>query len=369
MIETECCPQNRKYIRKNDINRSNVSNFSHDIKHLPKSEMQQRDKNLIDKICTDDHFAYHFIHEMCRPLLSKIVWTIYNNDADYDELVNNLYIHLKKPNSNGDYWYALKSFDYRTSLFDYIKTIAIRLFYTPSENVFSMPEYFIENGMAQEMFLHVDIAICRTYLWYRYIDKLDSESIANKLGIEKDKLISLSRRSIKRLNKIVKNEFPDYYNEIFRVESNETVGLEVATKIAVDNSSHQTNEARIDILSYLNKMPNKKYRIVLSMLFLEDKDYEEIAKSLNTPISNIYNIKLRAIEQLRDLVLYSKDIDDIGYYIKRIQCDRFREILLSIFIRKEDYDTICSKYRLSEHEFRKLKKEAIKELKNLIFKK
>ena len=44
---------------------------------------------MIDRICNDEQFAYHFIHEMCRPLLSKIVWTIYNNDADYDELVNN----------------------------------------------------------------------------------------------------------------------------------------------------------------------------------------------------------------------------------------------------------------------------------------
>lgn len=346
-----------------------VSNISHGIKCFSKSETNQRDKALVDRICNDEQFAYHFIHDKCRPLLSKIIWIIYDNSADYDELVNELYIHLKKPNAAGDYWHVLKSFDYRTSLFDYIKTIAVRLFYTPCENVFSIPEYLIENGLAQEMFLRVDVAICRKYLWYRYIDKLDTESIANHLGTERDKLVPLSRRSIKRLNRIVQNEFSDYYDDIFRVESKEKVGLEVATKIVADKNSHQKSEVRIDVLSYLDRMPNEKYRIVLSLLFLEDKNYEEVAEVLNTSVSNIYNIKLRAIEQLRDLVLYFKDVDNIDYYIKKVNCDRFREILLSIFIRKEDYDTICSKYRFSGHEFNKLKKEAIKELKKLIFKK
>lgn len=355
--------------RKSDDGVMGVGDISRGTKFFSKGETNQRDKALIDRICNDEQFAYHFIHEMCRPLLSKIVWTIYNNDADYDELVNNLYLHLKKPNAAGDYWHALKSFDYRTSLFDYIKTIAVRLFYTPSENVFSIPEYLIENGVAQEMFLRVDVAICRKYLWYRYIDKLDSDSIANNLGIEKDKLTSLSRRSIKRLNRIVKNEFSDYYDDIFRVESREKVGLEVATKIVADKNSHQKSEVRIDVLSYLDRMPNEKYRMVLSLLFLEDKDYEEVAEVLNTSVSNIYNIKLRAIEQLRDLVLYFKDVDNIDYYIKKVNCDRFREILLSIFIRKEDYDTVRSRYALTETDFKKMKKSALKELKSLIFKK
>ena len=141
------------------------------------------------------------------------------------------------------------------------------------------------------------------------------------------------------------------------------------TKIVADRNSHQKSEVRIDVLSYLDRMPNEKYRIVLSLLFLEDKDYEEVAEALNTSVSNIYNIKLRAIEQLRDLVLYFKDVDNIDYYIKKVNCDRFREILLSIFIRKEDYDTVRSRYALTETDFKKMKKSALKELKSLIFKK
>ena len=55
-------------------------------------ELTKRDRELVNKIIGDDNYAYEFFHEMCRPLLSKIIWTIYGNNADYEELVNELYV-------------------------------------------------------------------------------------------------------------------------------------------------------------------------------------------------------------------------------------------------------------------------------------
>ena len=87
---------------------------------LTREELIEREKAVIDKICSNDDYAYNFFHEQCRPLISKILWTIYGNNGDYDELVNELYLYLKKPNKEGEYWHNLKTFDYRTSLFDWI---------------------------------------------------------------------------------------------------------------------------------------------------------------------------------------------------------------------------------------------------------
>ena len=64
--------------------------------HLPYDELVSRDKEYVDRICNDEQFAYTFLHDKCRPLISKILWTMFGNDADYDDLVNDLYIHLKK---------------------------------------------------------------------------------------------------------------------------------------------------------------------------------------------------------------------------------------------------------------------------------
>lgn len=51
-----------------------------------------------------------------------------------------------------------------------------------------------------------------------------------------------------------------------------------------------------------------------------------------------------------------------------ISDDRDRMILTSIFIEKKDYDVVCSELKITEVQFKKFKKDAIKEIKNKIFK-
>ena len=100
-----------------------------DNNKLSREELIEKEKAVVARICSDDDFAYYFFHEKCRPLFSKILWTIFGNKSDYDELVNELYLLLKKPNAEGETWHALKTYDYRTTLFDWIKTVAVRHFY------------------------------------------------------------------------------------------------------------------------------------------------------------------------------------------------------------------------------------------------
>lgn len=95
---------------------------------------------------------------------------------------------------------------------------------------------------------------------------------------------------------------------------------------------------------------------------------EELASEMNTPVSNIYNIKKRALDQLRDLAIYSNEISNLEQYINLISDDIKREILISLFIERASYETVCSKMNITEVKLKKLKKEAIKELRNKIFK-
>ena len=171
---------------------------------LPIKELIERDKKIIERICNDDDFAYYFFHEKCRPLFSNIIWTIYNNNADYDELVNDLYIYLKEPVKESGYWHRLKTFDFRTSLFDWIKIVATRRFYTPSNEVFRIPERMIELGVAEDLFLQLRIAKYRNFLYYNYILKLSEPQLIEKLGIEENQLSALSRSSIKFFKKFHK---------------------------------------------------------------------------------------------------------------------------------------------------------------------
>ena len=177
---------------------------------LTREELIEREKAVIDKICSNDDYAYNFFHEQCRPLISKILWTIYGNNGDYDELVNELYLYLKKPNKEGEYWHNLKTFDYRTSLFDWIKTVAVRHFYTPVEETFVLPESFLDSGLAEKIFAELDRSESRKYMYFKYITKLNDNELADKLHIEVSQLSALHRRSVRLLKKTVRQKYPEH---------------------------------------------------------------------------------------------------------------------------------------------------------------
>jgi DNA-directed RNA polymerase specialized sigma24 family protein len=335
---------------------------------MPFEESKKQWKALIDRICSDDDFAYHFFHEKCRPLFSKILWKLYGNNADYDELVNELYLVLKKPDSNGEMWHALKTYDYRTSPFDWIKTVAVRHFYTPSKESFIIPDTIIESGMAEEMFSKLRKAVYRKFMCFKYLELLDDESIAAKLNLERTQLPALSRKAVKQLKSIVENQYPEYYSVLFQKSEVVEIDIDSQYDSSLGNDEVSQQELHLDVYQYLDAMPNKYYRKVIKALFIDDKAPEVLAMEMGTPVSNIYNIKSRGLDQLRDVALFSNEICNLEKYIKLISDDRNRFILSSIFIEKKDYDVVCSELKITEVQFKKFKKDAIKEVKNKIFK-
>lgn len=66
-----------------------------------------------------------------------------------------------------------------------------------------------------------------------------------------------------------------------------------------DDSEDSLNlEIALDVESTFQRMPNKRYVQILKWMLIEGYDADEVAKFMDTPISNIYNIKHRAIVQL-----------------------------------------------------------------------
>lgn len=56
-------------------------------------------------------------------------------------------------------------------------------------------------------------------------------------------------------------------------------------------------EIAMDVNTTFEKMPNKRYVQVLQWMLVEECDAEEVATKLNTTITNVYNIKHRAVIQ------------------------------------------------------------------------
>lgn len=332
---------------------------------LTREELIEREKAVIDKICSNDDYAYNFFHEQCRPLISKILWTIYGNNGDYDELVNELYLYLKKPNKEGEYWHNLKTFDYRTSLFDWIKTVAVRHFYTSVEETFVLPESFLDSGLAEKIFAELDRSESRKYMYFKYITKLNDNELADKLHIEVSQLSALHRRSVRLLKKTVRQKYPEHLDYMFVKEDVVELNIEEAGSAI---KGEEMSSAGIDALNYLAAMPDNLYRYVLYALFIENTEPEELAVEMNRKVSNIYNLKSRGLDQLRDVVLFSNEIQNLESFINLIDDDRKKLLLHSIFIDKRGYEEVCSMLNINESKFKKLKKDALKELKNKIFK-
>ena len=329
-------------------------------------ELKKRDRDIVNRIIDDDSFAYVFFHDKCRPLLSRIAWTIYGNDCNYEDLVNELFLYLKKPDKDGNYWHNLKTFDYRTSLFDWIKIVATRQFLAPINERFVIPDRYVDSGVAENVFSELESSDCRKYMHFKFILKYDDALIADKLHLPIKQLPALKRKSIRALKKVLIHTYPEYLESFFL--KNKYVVVNIDDENAWDKQSIDIPIERIDAFQYLSAMPDGLYRQVLFALFIEDKDPEELAVLMHRKVSNIYLLKSRGLDQLRDIIIFSNEIQGIEQYINLVSDDRKRLILRSIFIDKMNYEDVCTLLNITENQFRKLKKEALKEIKKHVFK-
>lgn len=334
---------------------------------LTPEQLHERDRLYVERIINDDNFAYFFFYHKCYNLFRKIQWTIFGNDADYDELINSFYLYLKQPDKeNGEEWHKLRTFDYRTSLFDWVKTVAVRFFYAPCSDKLVITDEVIDSGMLEEMVAELKAPDVRKYFWFYYVKKLTKSEINSLLGLNANQLRLLIRRAEVAFRHLVKQKYPGYYSRLFVKDDIQFVDVSKASNISSDEDvSVALNN--LEIHDLVARMPNQRYREVIQSLFFKDESPDTLAERLHIRVSNVYNLKSRAIEQLRDILIYTPGEIDLDYYINRINDDRLREVAHSIFNKHMEYDDIATRLELSNKEFKRLKCAAMKELKALIF--
>lgn len=182
------------------------------------------DQQIIDAlIAHDERVTEHFFFKKCRPLFMSIIKKVFSYEVDYDEFVNELYIHLMENDA-----YRLKQFEGRSSIYQWMKVTAIRFFIAKRNNMIDM-------------------------------------------------------------------------------DSKENLLESVARNEAIDTESRIT--AKIQVEQLFRLMPNKRYVYVIKRLVLDEADPEEVASELRTNVSNIYNIKKRALESLTKVAL--KEIEKL----------------------------------------------------------
>lgn len=176
------------------------------------------DQQIIEAlIARDEQVTEQFFFGNCRPLFLSIIGHVFSYEVDYDEFVNEFYLHLMENDA-----YRLRQFQGRSTVYQWMKVVATRFFIAKRNNL---------------------------------IDTTTQESL----------LDSAARKE----------------------------GADCQAKIT----------AKIDLEYMLSLMPNKREVYVIRRLILDEAKPIDVARELNVKVSNLYNIKSRAIEALTDIAL------------------------------------------------------------------
>lgn len=124
------------------------------------------------------------------------------------------------------------------------------------------------------------------YLMENDAEKLRSFQGASTLGTWIKKVAIRFFVSLKRRNKIVE----DKTNNDKKIEQ-PAKGME--TEIM----------AKMDVDNLFSLMQNKRYEMVVKHLVIADKEPEELAKEMGVKVSNLYNIKKRALDQMAEIII------------------------------------------------------------------
>ena len=165
------------------------------------------DKEIVEGlIARDEKITRMFFFVKCRPLMYSIIGRVFTFSVDYDELINELYLHIMENDAA-----RLRTFSYGSSIFQWIKTVAIRFFQQKRDRIIenqSKEPPYIEGGSVEP---HVSVAISmdlksiisridnpryRLVLQKLLLEDLAPEEVAKQMGVTVANLYNIKKRAM-----------------------------------------------------------------------------------------------------------------------------------------------------------------------------
>lgn len=182
------------------------------------------DKQIIEAlIARDERVTEQFFYKNCRPLFLSIIRNVFSYQVDYDEFVNEFYLYLMENDS-----YRLRQFEGRSSIYQWLKVIAIRYFIAKRDKMLDKPSEetlidkaskTISENTEKRITAKVDIAhLLRIMPNRRYeyvlrrlvLQDADPKVVAKELCTNVDNLYVVKKRAIASLAELALNEIEKY---------------------------------------------------------------------------------------------------------------------------------------------------------------
>lgn len=182
------------------------------------------DQQIIDAlIARDESVTKKFFYGNCRPLFLHIIRNVFSYEVDYDEFVNEFYLYLMENDS-----YRLKQFEGRSTVYQWLKVIAIRYFIAKRDKMIDdqSVQTLIDKASKTipidtegQMTAKVDIAHLLQMMpnrRYEYVIRrlvlqdVEPQIVAKELCTNVDNLYNIKKRAIASLTELALNEIEKY---------------------------------------------------------------------------------------------------------------------------------------------------------------
>lgn len=169
----------------------------------------------------DNRVTENFFFVKCRPLFVNIIQRIFACEVDYDEFVNELYVYLMDNDA-----VKLRSFEYRCTVYQWLKVIAIRFFikkrskwigtnsqetpYNEAVNSVAGEAESHAYGDIQTLLLSMPNKRYASVIKALIIEERKPEQVAKDMNITTANLYNIKRRAMAQLAKVALNDVKEY---------------------------------------------------------------------------------------------------------------------------------------------------------------
>ena len=174
-------------------------------------------------IARDERVTQQFFFKDCRPLFMSIMRHVFSYEVDYDEFVNEFYLYLME-----DEAYRLKQFQGRSSIYQWMKVIAIRYFVARRDSMIDMePKDTLSDSVIQDEAVEEESAMTArmdverlfalmpnkryVYVIRRLVlQEAEPKVVAQELDTNVDNLYNIKKRAMAALTEVALKEIEKY---------------------------------------------------------------------------------------------------------------------------------------------------------------
>lgn len=173
-------------------------------------------KRLIDR---EEAFTRDFFFIRCRPLFFSIIDKVFSCKVEFNEFVNEFYLYLMENDA-----YRLRQFQYRSSIYQWIKVVAIRYFVKKRDSMIeNSSQESLLNNIADTESTNDEVKIITeidekrllqvianrrfAYVLKRLVvEQEEPKIVAEELNVTVANLYNIKKRAIASLTTILLNE-------------------------------------------------------------------------------------------------------------------------------------------------------------------